>query len=87
MKQPIEVSTIWTNPETGFDLLLTGKVYPGERATRTDDEYPDYVELTRVIIAPGEHDIVMEIGLYSPTQIAEREAAIYEAYQNQNQND
>ncbi len=82
MKQPIEITTLWTNPETSLDLLLTGKVFPGERATRADDEYPDYTELTLVVVAPENNDgIVFPLHAYSPAQIAEREAAIYEAYQ------
>ena len=82
MKQPIKITTIWTNPETGFDLELTGLVFPGERATRTDDEYHDYVELTRVVISPENNGgIVFPLHAYSPEQIAVREAAIYEAYQ------
>lgn len=83
MKKPVTITTLWTNPETGFNLLLTGKVYPGERATRTDDEYPDYTELTKVEICNDVDFVEMETWLYSPAQIAEREAAIYEAYQKQ----
>lgn len=88
MKQPIEITTLWTNPVSGLDLLLTGKVYPGERATRTDDAYPDYTELTRAIVSPENNGgIVFPLHAYSPAQIAEREAAIYEAYQKQEDND